>query len=175
MTAAWPVNTEMQAERQRNQQLSSSIYIVARKMEREPTGFYNEVKEELNTYLNQKLHRLWEEGISGPDFFISAIGSAIEIFGKYEKVIDYEGNIVRADRLLDEVGKIATDYAVRQILHDGFAGQISDLTRFYVLFRWNYGEAKVLFDEARKLHKVAASTFRKRRVEMDLLKKKRNL
>jgi hypothetical protein len=65
--------------------------------------------------------------------------------------MDYEGNIVRADRLLDEVGKIATDYAVRQILHNGFAGEISDLTRFYVLFRWNYGEAKVHFDEAKKL------------------------
>ena len=26
-----------------------------------------------------------------------------------------------------------------------------DLTRFYVLYRWNYGEAKVEFDEARKL------------------------
>ncbi|MBI2487429.1 MAG: hypothetical protein HYW01_10835, partial [Deltaproteobacteria bacterium] len=65
--------------------------------------------------------------------------------------MDYEGNIVRADRLLDEVGRIATDYAVRQILHNGFAGEISDLTRFYVLYRWNYGEAKVHFDEARKL------------------------
>ena len=27
-----------------------------------------------------------EEGISGADFFIAAIGSAIEIFGKYERV-----------------------------------------------------------------------------------------
>jgi putative DNA methylase len=31
------------------------------------------------------------------------------------------------------------------------AGEISDLSRFYVLYRWNYGEAKVEFDEARKL------------------------
>lgn len=66
-------------------------------------------------------------------------------------MLDYEGKVVRADRLLDEVRTIATDYAVRQILHDGFAGEISDLTRFYVLWRWNYGEARVPFDEARKL------------------------
>jgi hypothetical protein len=65
--------------------------------------------------------------------------------------MDFEGNIVRADRLLDDVRGIATDYAVRQILHNGFAGEISDMTRFYVLWRWNYGEAKVQFDEARKL------------------------
>jgi len=91
------------------------------------------------------------EGIGGADFFISAIGSAIEVFGKYEKVMDYEGNIIRADKLLEDVRKIATDYAVKKILHNGFSGEINDLTRFYVLFRWNYGSSKVIFDEARKL------------------------
>lgn len=153
MTGAWPINTEMGARLNANEtaSLASSIYIVARKMERQPTGFYNEVKEELKRHLNKKLDRLWQEGIGGADFFIAAIGSAIEVFGKYEKVIDYEGNPVRADRLLEDIRKIATDYAVHQILHNGFAGEISDLTRFYVLYRWDYGEAKVHFDEARKL------------------------
>jgi len=153
MTGAWPINTEMQARLRANESaaLASSIYIIARKMKRASTGFYNDVKEELKKHLNQKLDKLWQEGIGGADFFISAIGSAIEVFGKYEKVMDYEGNIVRADRLLEDVRKIATDYAVRQILHNGFAGEISDLTRFYVLFRWNYAAAKVHFDEARKL------------------------
>ena len=153
MTGAWPLHTEM-ATRLRAQEsaaLASSIYIVARKMVRQPTGFYNDVKEELKRHLNTKLEQLWGEGIGGADFFIAAIGSAIEVFGKYEKVMDYEGNIVRADRLLEDVQRIATDYAVRQILHNGFSGEISNLTRFYVLYRWNYGEAKIEFDEARKL------------------------
>jgi adenine-specific DNA methylase len=153
MTGAWPLNTEMASRLRANESaaLASSIYIVARKMKRHPTGFYKQVKEELKKHLNEKLHRLWEEGVSGADFFIAAIGSAIEVFGKYEKVMDDEGSIVRADRLLDDVRRIATDYAVHQILHNGFAGEISDMTRFYVLYRWNYGEAKVQFDEARKL------------------------
>ena len=153
MTGAWPLNTEMASRLRANESaaLASSIYIVARKMKRQPTGFYKQVKEELKKHLNEKLHRLWEEGVSGADFFIAAIGSAIEVFGKYEKVMDDEGSIVRADRLLDDVRRIATDYAVHQILHNGFAGEISDMTRFYVLYRWNYGEAKVQFDEARKL------------------------
>ncbi|MGC8908745.1 MAG: DUF1156 domain-containing protein [Desulfomonilaceae bacterium] len=153
MTGAYPLRTEMGARlnSQETASLASSIYIVARKMERQPTGFYNEVKEELKRHLDKKLNRLWEEGIGGADFFIAAIGSAIEVFGKYEQVMDYEGNIVRADRLLDDVQEIATNYAVRQILHNGFAGEISDLTRFYVLWRWEFGEAKVHFDEARKL------------------------
>ncbi|MCZ6679545.1 MAG: hypothetical protein O7E52_20125, partial [Candidatus Poribacteria bacterium] len=107
----------------------------------------NEVKEEMKTHLNTKLHRLWEEGLGGADLFIAAI----EVFGKYEQVMDFEGNIIRADRLLEDVREIATDYAVRQILHNGFAGEISNLTRFYVLWRWEYGETRVHFDEARKL------------------------
>ena len=153
ITGAWPLDTEMKARlrAQESAALASSIYIVARKMEREPTGFYNEVKAEMTAYLNAKLHRLWEEGLGGADFFIAAIGSAIEVFGKYEQVMDFEGEIIRADRLLDDVREIATDYAVRQILHNGFAGEISDLTRFYVLWRWEYGETRVHFDEARKL------------------------
>jgi hypothetical protein len=109
------------------------------------------LKEELTKHLDHKLNRLWEEGIGGADFFIAAIGSAIEVFGKYQQVMDYEGNIIRADRLLDDVQEIATNYAVRQILHNGFAGEISDITRFYVLWRWEFGDAKVHFDEARKL------------------------
>jgi len=153
ITAAWPINTEMQSRLVANETaaLASSIYIVARKMPRQPTSFYNDVRTELRQHLDAKLQRLWEEGIGGADFFIAAIGSAIEVFGKYKQVMDYEGNIVRADRLLEEVRTIATDYAVRQILHNGFASEISGLTRFYVLWRWNYGEAKVPFDEARKL------------------------
>lgn len=153
MTGAWPINTEMKERliASESAALASSIYIVARKMKREATGFYTDVKEELKKYLKLKLDRLWQEGIGGADFFIAAIGSAIEVFGKYEKVMDYEGNIIRADRMLDDVRQIATDYAVHQILHNGFATELSDMTRFYVLFRWNYGETKVIFDEARKL------------------------
>jgi len=153
MTGTWPLHTEMRARlnSQETASLASSIYIVARKIERESTGFYTEVKKRLEEHLTKKLERLWQEGIGGADFFIAAIGSAIEVFGRYEKVMDYEGNIVRANRLLEDVCKIATDFAVRQILHNGFGGEISDLTRFYVLYRWNYGSSKVHFDEAQKL------------------------
>ena len=154
VTGAWPLNTERKGRMNAMETaaLASSIYIVARKMERQPTGFYNEVKEEVRVYLNAKLHRLWEEGLGGADFFIAAIGSAIEVFGKYEKVMNaVDGEIIRANTLLDDVREIATDYAVRQILRNGFVGEISDLTRFYVLWRWEYGEVRVPFDEARKL------------------------
>ncbi len=153
MTGAWPLHTEMVSRLRARESavLASSIYIGARKMAREPTGFYNDIKTEMATYLNKKLHRLWREGLSGADFFIAAIGAAIEVFGKYEKVMDFEGEVIRADRLLEDVRTITTDYAVHQILDNGFTDDISDLTRFYILWRWAYRETRVLFDEARKL------------------------
>jgi adenine-specific DNA methylase len=153
ITASWPVNTEIRTRLRAKESaaLASSIYIVARKMEKQGTGWSNEVKEEIRKHIYKKLDRLWQEGISGADFLIAAIGSAIEIFGKYEKVMDYEGNIIRADRLLEHVREVVTDYTVRQILHNGIAEELSPLTRFYLLWRWTYGEAKAHFDDARKL------------------------
>ena len=158
VTASWPIHTEMKARllAQQTASLASSIYIVARKMGKQGVGWFNDVKEEIKKYLNEKMEKLdkefgKEKALSGADFFISAIGSAIEIFGKYEKVMDYEGNVVRADKLLDFVRDVVADYALRQILHDGIAGEIAPLTKFYLLWRWSYGEAKVHFDDARKL------------------------
>jgi len=153
VTASWPIDTEMKARLRARESaaLASSIYFVCRKMERLETGWLNDVKEEIKKHIHDKLDRLWEEGISGADYFVSAIGSSIEIFGKYKKVLDYEGNPIGADRLLEYVREIVTEYAVKKILHNGIAGQLSPLTRFYILWRWTYGEATINFDEAKKL------------------------
>jgi len=151
--ASWPIDTEMKARLRAKESaaLASSVYFVARKIKKEDKGWYNEVKGELKKHLHEKLERLWDEQILGADFFVAGIGSAVEIFGKYEKVMDYEGNEIRADKLLDFVRGVVTDYAVRQILHNGIAGELSPLTKFYILWRWTYKDAKVPFDDARKL------------------------
>ena len=140
---------------QRSAALASSIYIVARKYEKEELSWFKDVKDEIINYVPQKLDKLWEEGISGADFFIAAIGSAIEIFGKYKKVLDNEGNEIRADKLLSFVRNVVSDYTVRQILHNGIADELSPLTKFYLMWRWNYLEARVPYDDARKLAQSA--------------------
>lgn len=153
VTAAWPIHTERKS-RLRSQEsaaLASSIYMVSRKIQRTPTGFYKDVKDQLRRHLNDKLSHLWREGISGADFFIAAIGSAIEVFGKFDRIIDDEGNVIRADRMLNEIRRVVIDYAVKEVLHNGFAEEISQLTRFYVLWRWAYGESALIFDDALKL------------------------
>jgi len=153
VTGAWPLHTERPGRLRafESAALASSIYMVARKVDRQATGFYMEVRGDLKTHLNKKLERLWKEGISGPDFFIAAIGSSIEVFGKYDRIIDDEGEVIRADRFLEDIRKIVTDFAVRQVLHNGIAGEINPMTRFYVLWRWAYGEARLEFDDAHKL------------------------
>lgn len=157
VTSTWPVSTEMRSrQRAKNSAaLASSIYIVARKFEKSDVGWLKNIKSDLKLYIPQKLDKLWEEGISGADFFITAIGSAIEIFGKFEKVLDNEGNEIRANTILSFVRDVVTDYTVRQILHDGIVDELSPLTKYYLMSRWNYGEVRVPFDEARKLAQSA--------------------
>jgi adenine-specific DNA methylase len=153
VTGAWPIHTEMRGRlrAQESAALASSIYMIARKYPREKVGFYSEVKHDLQQHLNSKLDSLWNEGISGADFFIAAIGSSIQIYGKYERIIDDAGDVIRADKLLEDVRRIVTDYAVKQVLHNGFAAEITPLTRFYLLWRWGYGDMKLKFDDALKL------------------------
>ena len=153
VTASWPISTEMTARlrSQGSATLASSICIVARKSSKNDLGWLKDVKEEIRNHVPEKLDKLWGEGISGADFFVAAIGLSIEIFGKYEKILDNEGNQIKADKLLNFIRGIVTDYTVRNILHNGIADELSALTKFYLLWRWNYMEAKVPFDEARKL------------------------
>jgi adenine-specific DNA methylase len=153
ISASWPIHTEREARHTAREQaaLASSIYIVARKAKRKETGWYNEVQEEIRRYLDQKLDQLWRQGITGADFFIAGVASAIEVFGKYEKVLDFEGSVIRADRLLDLVRVVVTDYAVKQMLEESIARELTPIARFYILYRWIFGEAQTPFDEVLKL------------------------
>lgn len=153
ITAAWPIHTEMQGrlEAKETAVLASSIYMVARKWKKKSSGFYRDVKKELKQYLNRKLEQIWNEGIGGADFFISAIGSAIEVFGKYEEVVDDNDKPISVSKLLNDTREIVTNYAIKKVLRSEFSDEISKMTRFYILWRWAYGEAKTPFDDARKM------------------------
>ena len=148
VTGAWPIDTE-QKVRQRSYNsaaLASSIYMVARKMERETFGLYQDVKRELETYLEQKLFTLWEWGFSGANLFIAAIGLGIEVFGKYKEVIDEDDNVIRADRMIADTREILERFDGEQA---GIAG--TQLTRFYLRWRREHGEKSILFNDAREL------------------------
>jgi adenine-specific DNA methylase len=153
LTASWPVHTEMK-ERLRAQEsaaLASSIYMVCRKRTKEETAYFNEIKEKIKQRVREKLEQFWEQGISGADFFVSAIGPAVEVFGQYSKVEKLSGEEVSTKELLEYVRKVVSEFALERVLKKADLGGIDAQTRFYLLWRWTFGNAKVPFDEAIKL------------------------
>ncbi len=153
LTASWPVHTEMKARLRASESaaLASSIYMVCRKRTENKTAYLNEIKPSIEQRIKEKLDQFWNEGIGGSDFFISAIGPAMEVFGKYESVEKLSGEKVSAKELLEYIRKIVSEYALSQILKSPELGGIDEETRFYLLWRWTYNSAKVHFDDARKL------------------------
>ncbi|MEM3290584.1 MAG: hypothetical protein QW046_03625, partial [Candidatus Micrarchaeaceae archaeon] len=153
ITASWPVRTEMKARlrAQESAALASSIYMACRKRSKNKTAYFNEIKSQIEARIQEKLDQFWNEGIGGSDFFISAIGPAMEVFGEYESVEKLSGERVSAKELLEFVRKTVSEYALTKILKSPQLGGIDAETRFYLLWRWTYNGAKVHFDDARKL------------------------
>ena len=153
LTASWPVHTEMKARLRAMESatLASSIYMVCRKRTEKSTAYFNEIEPQIEARIKDKLDQFWNEGIGGSDFFISAIGPAMEVFGKYESVEKLSGETVSAKELLEFVRKSVSEYALTKILKSPHLGGIDEETRFYLLWRWTYNSAKVHFDDARKL------------------------
>lgn len=153
LTASWPINTEMKERMiaQGTAALASSIYMVCRKRVKKETAYYSEIKPLIEERIRKKLDQFWSEGISGSDFFISAIGPALEVFGRYSRVETYDGKEVKAAELLEFIRETVVKYALSRILENSNVGGIDAETRFYVLWRWAYNGAGVKFDEARKL------------------------
>ncbi|MCS7158687.1 MAG: hypothetical protein N2045_13765 [Fimbriimonadales bacterium] len=82
---------------------------------------------------------------------MSAIGPAVEAFGKYARVEKLSGEPVTVAELLEYVRKVVAEFALSRILQNAQLGGVDALTRFYLLWRWTYNHARVPFDEARKL------------------------
>ena len=153
MTASWPIHTEMQSRlvAQESAALASSIYMVCRKRITSDVGEFPKVRREIEERVNQKLTQFWDEGIRGADFFMSAIGPAVEAFGKYARVEKLSGEPVTVAELLEYVRKVVSEFALERITQSTQLGGVDAVTRYYLLYRWTYNHARVQFDEANKL------------------------
>jgi adenine-specific DNA methylase len=153
LTASWPIHTEMKVRLRAKESaaLASSVYMICRKYEKKPIAYFNEIKEELERRVKERLDYFWNQNIRGADFFVSAIGPAVEVFGKYEKVEKLSGEEVSVQELLEYVRKIVSEYALERVLKTPNLGGVDTETRFYLLWRWMFGNAKVRFDDAIKL------------------------
>jgi len=146
VTASWPFHTERDARMRANQvaALASSVTLVCRKRPTgSGTGIWDDVRQELRQVAQGHLDFFWSQGIRGADFFISAIGPALSVFGKYERVTKLSGEEVTVGQFLDEVRSLVSNYALTKILKTSQTASIDPESRFYVVWKWSYADAKV--------------------------------
>jgi adenine-specific DNA methylase len=145
VTASWPIDTESKTRMgaQGTASLASSVTMICRHRESGMTiGLWDDVRAELQVVAKERLDFFWSQGIRGADFFISAIGPALSVFGKYERVTKLSGEEVAVGQFLDEVRGLVTNYALAKILKTAQTATIDPESRFYVVWKWAYGDGK---------------------------------
>jgi adenine-specific DNA methylase len=154
VTSSWPLHTERKGRLRANDSaaLASSILLVCRKRPQDAAdGLWDDIRRELQQVARERLDFFWSQHIRGADFFISAIGPALSVFGRYARVVRLSGEEVTVGQFLDEVRSLVTSYALTKILKTTHTANIDPESRFYVVWKWSYGDAKVPADESFKL------------------------
>ena len=176
VTASWPIDTEMGSRTgaQGSASLASSVFIVCRKRTAHEDGFLDDVEPALAERLHERLDYFWSQGIRGADFFMSAIGPAMEVFGKYKRVLKLTGEEVTIADLLDQVRSVVADYALQRIVHGERAGDVDEASRFYVIWRWAFGTADVESGEAIHMAQSMGCEFSELASDRGVLDKKKD-
>ena len=149
--ASWPIDTELQNRVSGIGQarLSTSVWMSCRKREEEAgEAFLGDVLEEMRPVVRERLLYFWSSGIRGADFFISAIGPALSVFGRYERVLRPDGGQVSVRDFLDIVRRESATVALEQVLHGADLGVIDPVTRQYTTWVWSYSRAPLDAGEA---------------------------
>jgi adenine-specific DNA methylase len=131
--------------------------MVCRKRTTEEVGEYALVRKDIAARIHEKLAQFWDEGIRGADFFMSAIGPAVEVFGRFASVEKLSGDVVSVRELLEYVQQVVAEFALERVLQSPDLGGVDAESRLYLLWRWTYASARVPFDEANKLARAVGA------------------
>ena len=137
--ASWPIDTELQTKVSGIGQarLKTSVWMACRKRaEKADDAILGDVLEEMRTVIRERLLSFWSQGIRGADFFISAIGPALSVFGRHQHVLRPDGTEVSVRDFLNIVRRESTTVALEQVLHGADLGLVDPLTRQYVTWVW---------------------------------------
>jgi putative DNA methylase len=153
VTATWPIKTEMESRQIAKEAatITSTIYIVCRKLEKELSVDYSDLKKELEQHIDKKIKFYWDEGIRGVDFFIALIGSTIEVFGKYKEIIDQQDNKIEISKLIGDVRVMVSKKFLKLVLDHEITSEISPVTSFYLFYRISFKQNPIRYDDARLL------------------------
>ena len=149
--ASWPIDTESRTKVANvgKARLQTSVWMALRdnRGEKSP-GFLGDVLEAMRPVIRERLLYFWSKGIRGADFFISAIGPALSVFGRYDRVLRPDGTTVTVRDFLDIVRRESTTVALEQVLHGADLGVMDPVTRQYVTWIWSYSRAPLDAGEA---------------------------
>jgi putative DNA methylase len=150
VTEAWPIQTEAKGRTNANKAaaLSDSIFLVARRRERQATGQYeSEVHPALERIARERIKTLWAngKGINGADLLMAAVGAGLRPYTQFSKVEYANGEEVPAESFLREVEGVVLDTILEEIFGFTKAGvsSVDALTRFYILWRFTYRESVI--------------------------------
>ena len=160
--ASWPIDTEMAARTAAAGQarLKTSVWMACRKRGGDSEeAFLGDVLEEMRPVIRERLLFFWSQGIRGADFFISAIGPALSVFGRHERVLRPDGTEVSVREFLDIVRRESTTVALGQVLQGADLGVVDPITRQYVTWVWSYSRASLDSGEALALCLATGAPF----------------
>jgi putative DNA methylase len=155
ITEAWPIDTERPSGlRILRASLASSIFLVARKREGSAVGDYAmDVKPQLAEIVQERVKTLIEEGVTGADLVIACIGAGLKAYTQFDRVELPNGDELDAQAFLDEVQKEVLETILTEVLFCNKRGvsAVDKPTQYYILGRYEYGDAIIDFDEANTL------------------------
>ncbi len=156
ITEAWPLDTEMRSRLRamNSAALASSIFLVSRKRTDAKIGDYAmDVRPQLSEIVRDRVKTLIEEGVTGADLVIACIGAGLRAYTQYDRVELPNGDELDANSFLDEVQKEVLEAILTDVLLCDKKGvsAVDKPTQYYILGRYEYGEAVVEFDEANTL------------------------
>jgi adenine-specific DNA methylase len=141
VTSSWPIHTERPGRLRAHGSaaLASSVWLVCRKRSADAgTGSWKSVQTQLDKRVKERLEYFLGEGIKGADALLSAIGPALEIFGRYERVEKITGENVTITEFLDKVREAVAHHALSTVLSEQELGNVDAPTALYVLWKWTF-------------------------------------
>lgn len=157
VSGSWPIATEMGSRiRARNTAaLATSVHLVCRPRDDDAgVGDWGEIVRELPKRIGDWMDRLSGEGIRGADLVFACIGPALELYSKYERVEDPEGNVIPLGGdpqatlphkrgflayVWETVGRVALQTVLgtaEASARNGVAGALEEDARLTALFLW---------------------------------------
>jgi hypothetical protein len=134
--------------------LGSSVVLVCRKAESRGEAFYDDIIRELGVRIAERLDRFERMGLTGADYFASAVGPAFEVFAKYSRVVRLSGDEVDVTDLMTLARQVVARRAMGKLLGDESVSSLDRVSLMYLTWRWAYDGESIPADEAYKLERA---------------------